>query len=83
MKKCDTVCITSLNEVTLCTICANGAKIKASYSSDTSLGVSQASQARATIMQSMENMLETWIENQVKRNLSENLCYNSKSFKSF
>jgi hypothetical protein len=28
-------------------------------------------------------MLETWIENQVKRNLSENLCYNSKSFKSF
>jgi hypothetical protein len=57
----------------LCTICANTAKIRASYASPTPLEVSRSLQARPTIMQSMESILMTWIENQVNRNSSENL----------
>jgi hypothetical protein len=69
---CDTVHVTGLSEVMLHSIHANATKIRARYASAT-LGVSWSSQARLTIMHSMESMLLTWIENQVKRNSSANL----------
>jgi hypothetical protein len=64
--------VNSLKEATLRTILANSAKTRATYDSATPLGVSRSPQARPTIMQSMEIMLSTWIENQVKRNSQGN-----------
>jgi hypothetical protein len=39
-EKCDIACVTSLNEAMLCTVHTNAAKIRASYGSAATLGVS-------------------------------------------
>jgi hypothetical protein len=67
---CDIFRLSGLNEATHR---ANAAKIRENYASAASVGVSRSSQARPAIMQSMESMLETWSENQVKRDSSANI----------